>query len=72
MSEKQYMYADENGNIFVVNEKDLPRCPRNGGISPNVIIIGEAKAKPKIEHVNCRCVPFPLMEEKEDDPTEDD
>ena len=56
MSEKQYYYSDENGNIHILAEKDLPKCPKTNEISPRVIIIGgDAKPTQEVEHINCRC-----------------
>ena len=57
MTEKQKdVHCDENGNITKLTEDDLPKCPRTGGISPRVWIIGGPKEDlPKVEHINCRC-----------------
>lgn len=56
MGEKQYYYSDENGNIHILTEKDLPKCPKSNDISPSVIIIsGNAKPTSEVEHINCRC-----------------
>ena len=55
MSEKQYYYSDENGNIHILTEDDLPKCPKTGGISPSVLILGDEKEEQNVEHINCRC-----------------
>jgi len=55
MSEKQYYYSDENGNIHILTEDDLPKCPKTGGISPSVLILGDKKEEQNMEHINCRC-----------------
>ena len=52
---KKYVYADENGYVHILTEEELPKCPRTGGISPSVWIIGDKKETPKVEHINCRC-----------------
>lgn len=39
-TEKQkYIHCDENGNITILSEDDLPKCPKTNDISPRVIII---------------------------------
>jgi len=57
MTEKQkYIHCDENGNITILSEDDLPKCPITNDISPKVIIIGgNAKPTSEVEHINCRC-----------------
>ena len=54
---KKYIYADENANIHILTEDDLPKCPKNGEISPSVWIIGNKPEPPtpEVEHINCRC-----------------
>lgn len=55
---KKYIHADENGNIHILSEDDLQKCPLTGGISPNVIIIGEPIIIPNISdgHIFCKSV----------------
>ena len=38
--EQKYVHCDENGNIMVLTEDDLPKCPQTNEISPKVWIIG--------------------------------
>ena len=55
-TEKQnYIHCDENGNITILSEDDSPKCPKTNDISPRIIIIGNAKPTPEVEHINCRC-----------------
>lgn len=55
IEEQKYIHCDENGNIIVLTEDDLPKCPKTNEISPKVWIIGDTKPSPKIDHINCRC-----------------
>lgn len=52
---KKYVHCDENGNITILTEEDLPKCPITNEISPKVWIIGSKKPTPEIEPINCRC-----------------
>lgn len=54
MTEDKYCYCDENGNVHILTEDDLPKCPRTGGISPSVFIIGDKRIA-KGEPINCGC-----------------
>lgn len=52
---EKYIYADENGNIHILTEDDLPKCPISGE-PVGVWIIGGKKSKSlRTEHINCRC-----------------
>ena len=56
MSEKKkYIYGDENGNIHILTEDDLPKCPISGEPVGVWIIGGKKKKTSKTEHINCRC-----------------
>lgn len=57
MTEKRFIHCDENENITILTEENLPKCPKTNGISPKVWIIGEKKRKQNIpvKHLNCRC-----------------
>ena len=51
---KKYIYGDENGNVHILTEDDLPKCPRTGE-PVGVWIIGGKKNTYKTEHINCKC-----------------
>ena len=53
--EQKYIHCDENGNITVLTEDDLPKCPKTNEISPSVWIMGTVKETSELEHINCRC-----------------
>ena len=55
---ERYYYADENSNIHILTEEDLPKCPKTGGISPSITIIGEKEKNQSelTEHINCKCI----------------